>query len=141
MAPPRPLPLGGVQPPYVPAVVLLMGVVAGAAEPLKIPSNKEGSFALVGVHPDQLVQVSVQYPVTKIGRLMVAEELDGGQVLVQAPLVVGLDGIIRFQFRAAHVPGINHIALRDGAQQLGLQFWVLDENHPERNPPVVNSSN
>lgn len=119
----------------------VVGGIVGGVEPLKLPSNKQGSFALVGVRPDQLVQVSVQYPVTKTGRLIVAEALDGGQVLVQGPLVVGLDSIIRFQFRAAHMPGINHIALRDGAQELGLQFWVLDENHPERNPPVVNPSN
>jgi len=117
-----------------------MGIVDGAV-PLKIPSNKQGSFALVGIRPDQLVQVAVQYPVTKTGHLIVTEALDGGQVLVQGPLVVGLDSIIRFQFRAAHVPGINHIALRDRAQELGLQFWVLDENHPERNPPVVNAPN
>ena len=135
-APPRPL--GGVQPPYIPAVALLLGIVGGAAPPLKIPSNKQGSFALVGVRPDQLVQVSVQYPVIKTGHRIVAEALDGGQILVEGPMVVGLDSTIRFQFRAAHMTGINHIALHDGAQELGIQFWVLDESHPERNPPVVN---
>lgn len=131
-------PPGNIQPPYIPAVAILLGIV-GEAVPLKIPSNKQGSFPLVGVRPDQLVQVSVQYPVIKTGQVIVAEALDGGQVLVQGPMVVGLDNTIRFQFRAAHTPGLNHIALRDGSRVLGLQFWVLDEVRPERNPPVINS--
>ena len=92
----------------------------------------------MGVHPDQLVDIAVQFPVLNTGRSIKAEALDGGQVIVQGPMLVGLDGAIHFQFRAGHNPGINHIALHKGTRELGLQFWVLDEQHPEKNPPVVN---
>jgi hypothetical protein len=101
-------------------------------------SSKRGIFALVGVKPDQLVEIAVQYPALHAGRSINAESLDGGQVLLQGPLLVGADGAIHFQFRAGHSPGINHVALHERAQELGLQFWVLDEQHPEKNPPVVN---
>jgi len=104
-------------------------------------SSKRGSFALVGVRPDQLVQVTVKYPALKTARTITAEALDGGQVLKPGPMRVGLDGAIHFEFRAGRSPGINHVALHDRARELGLQFWVLDAQHPERNPVVVNPGN
>jgi hypothetical protein len=116
---------------------VLAAISLGPAPPIEL-SSKQGIFGLVGLSPDQLVQVTVQYSAPKTGRLIIAEALDGGQIIGQAIMVVGVDHAIHFQFRAAHATGFNHIALREGSRAVGLQFWVLDTQHPERNPPVVN---
>lgn len=139
-AAPPPWPLANVQPPYIPALIWVTHAL-GNPQPLKLLSSKQGSFTMVGVHPDQVIDVTIQYPVTKTAHLISAEALDGGQVLVQGPILVGLNGSVHFQFRAAHSPGVNHIALRDGRQELGLQLWVVDEQRPERNPPGLVMAN
>jgi hypothetical protein len=100
--------------------------------------SKQGIFDLVGVSPDQLVQVTVAYPALAVGRVITAEALDAGQIIAATTMVVGVDQAIHFQFRAAHTPGFNHIALHDGSRETGLQFWVLDAQHPERRPAIVN---
>jgi|GEM_PF-2498078 len=137
---PAPRPLANVQPPQTPALILLTKVL-GSVQPLKVLSDKQGGFGLVGVHPGQLIDVTIQYPVTKTVHRISAEALDGGQVLVQGPMLVGLDSSVHFQFRADRSPGVNHITLRDGPRELGLQFWVIDEQHPERNPPGLTMAN
>jgi hypothetical protein len=114
-----------------------VAIALGAAPPIAL-ATKQGIFGLVGVSPDQLVQITVQYPALKTGRPIIAEALDGGQIIAPTTIVVGLDHAIHFQFRAAHTPGFNHIALHEGSREVGLQFWVMDAQHPERKPPVVN---
>lgn len=116
---------------------ILTTINLGALPPIQL-SSKHGIFDLIGVNPDQLVQVTVQYSAAQTGRPIVGEALDGGQIIGQTTMIVGLDHAIHFQFRAAHSPGFNHIALRDGSREIGLQFWVRDQNHPDRNPPVAN---
>lgn len=105
-----------------------------------ITISSGGSFERVGLRQGQMVDIAVQYPVAKAGRSIVAEQLDGGQVTPGA-LVVDAEGMIYFQFHAGQEIGVYQVALHDGAQELGLQFWVLDELHPERNPAVINSQN
>jgi hypothetical protein len=89
-----------------------------------------------------MVDITVQYPVAMAGHSIIAEPLDGGKVVAAAKdLIVGPDGVIFFRFHVGHDVGVYQVALHDGARELGLQFWVLDEAHPERNPHVLNSGN
>ena len=113
---------------------------AGLAQPVIIKSS-DGSFAQVGLTRGQLVDIAVQYPAAKAGDAIVAVPLDGGRVIAPLSLVVAGDGVIRFQFQAGNQVGAYQVALHDGAQELGLHFWVLDEQHPEKNPVVVNLKN
>ena len=102
----------------------------------------EGSFDRVGLRHDQTIDITVSYPTTDAGRAITVEALDGGSVVAPAKnLTVAADGAIHFKFRAGHQPGVYQIALRNGVQELGLQFWVLDEEHPANNPRVVNQGN
>ena len=99
-------------------------------------------FDRVGLRHDQTVDIAVQYLSANVGQAISVDALDGGQVIAVAKnLTVAADGTIHFKFRAGHQPGIYQIALRNGTQELGLQFWVRDEDHPRNNPPVVNSGN
>jgi hypothetical protein len=118
-----------------------LGPAQGPVQSLSL-SSKEGIFDLVGVAPDQWVSLTVQYPLSEIGHRITVEPLDGGHIITSLGiLLVGPDGVIHFQFQAGHFPGLNHVALHDAGREVGLQFWVLDLQHPERNPRVVNPGN
>jgi hypothetical protein len=111
----------------------------GTAQPVTIVC-RNGSFERVGLRHDQIVDIAVQYSTANPGQAVSVEALDGGQVIATAKdLVVAADGTIRFRFRAGHQPGVYQVALHYGAQELGLHFWVLDDEHPKNNPAVVNS--
>lgn len=103
---------------------------------------RKGSFERVGLRHDQTVDIAVQYPTANAGQTITVDALDGGQIIAaEKNLTVGPDGAIHFKFRAGHQPGTYQIALRNGGQELGLQFWVRDDEHPTNNPPVVNPGN
>src|SRR5205823_14148591 len=113
----------------------------GATQPVTATSRR-GIFDRVGLRHDQMIDIAINYPVAKAGQAIIVEALDGGQVIgAGKSMIVGTDGTIHFKFRAGHQPGVYQIALHDGAQELGLQFWVLDELNPKNNPPVVNAAN
>src|SRR5688572_3732187 len=129
-----PMAPGGGKPP----VDATATVVDDSGAPV-VTASRKGIFGLVGLKHDHTVDVAVQYPVARAGRNIHVEALDGGQVIANAKnLTVAADGKIEFKFRAGHDVGVYHIALRDGTEELGLQFWVLDEEHPEKNRPVIN---
>jgi hypothetical protein len=113
----------------------------GNGQSVTVLSHK-GSFDRVGLCHDQAVDIAVQYPKANIGQTISVDALDGGAIVAPTKnLVVAPDGTIHFKFRAGHQPGVYQIALRNGVQELGLQFWVLDQDHPRNNPPVVNPGN
>ena len=53
-------------------------------------------------------------------------------------LVVDANGTIQFPFQAGSDTGIYQVSLRDGAQEVAINFWVLDSETPSNNPIVVN---
>ncbi len=110
--------------------------------PLVTISCRKGNFERVGLRHDQTVDITVKYSTAAAGQAITVEALDGGQIIA-APkkLIVGSDGAIHFKFRVGHQPGIYQVALHNGAQELGLQFWVTDEANPRNNAPVVNAAN
>src|SRR5438445_7668938 len=103
-----------------------------------------GIFSLVGLQPDQVIQVVVQYPTTQALQLVNLEARDGGTILppssvdtsgintitvgqllqgVPLPatpqvssLVISANGKLTFTFIATHDPGSNQISLRQGSQ-------------------------
>lgn len=104
--------------------------------------SRHGNFDRVGLRHDQMVDIAVQYSAANAGQTITVEPLDGGQIIAPSKnLVVGNDGAIHFKFHAGRQPGVYQIALRNGGQELGLQFWVRDDDHPENNPLVVNPGN
>jgi len=113
----------------------------GTAQPVTA-SCHNGHFDRVGLRHDQMVDIAVRYCPAVAGQRIIVEPLDGGQIIAPAKnLSVAGDGTIHFKFQAGHQPGVYQIALHNGAREIGLQFWVLDEEHPGNNLPVVNSGN
>jgi hypothetical protein len=113
----------------------------GMAQPVTALCH-DGHFDRVGLRHDQVVDITVQYSSADVGKTITVEPLDGGQIIAPAKnLIVSGDGMIHFKFHAGHLPGVYQIALRNGGQELGLQFWVLDDEHPGNNPRVINPGN
>lgn len=142
---PASTPDAGTAPPGVYAIVTYssgQSVVAPAAG---------GIFSLVGLQPGEVVQVVVQYPTSKALQVVNLEALDGGIVLPpkmtrgtrQTPFSrgIGVDGTLSFAFQASANPGLNQVSLRQGAKSLGLQFYVLDPQNPQNNPPTITPAN
>lgn len=113
----------------------------GMGQPATVYCRK-GNFDRVGLRHDQTVDIGIQYSTAAAGQAIAIEALDGGRVNAAAKnSIVAPDGTIHFKFRAGHEPGLYQIVLRSGSQELGLHFWVLDDEHPKNNPAVVNSGN
>jgi hypothetical protein len=95
-------------------------------------------FPLVGVQPDQTVQVTVQYPPDQALQTVQATPLDGGTIsFPPGGTTISADGTITFAFTATHDPGLNQVSLQQGSVELGVEFWVFDNSDPENNPPTV----
>jgi len=102
----------------------------------------QGGFDRVGLRHDQTVNIAVQYSTAPAGTPITVVPLDGGAIVASSKdLTVAADGTIHFKFRAGHQPGVYQIALHNGGQELGLRFWVFDEEHPGNNPVVINPGN
>jgi hypothetical protein len=104
--------------------------------------SRGGVSDRIGLQPDQLVDVTVQFSTSAAGRTIIVEPLDGGRIIgTSNRLLIASDGTFSFRFQIGHNPGIYQVSLHDRAKELGLQFWVLDSQNPENNPPVINSGN
>lgn len=102
-------------------------------------SGNRGVFDRLGLRPNELVKIVLLYPAAKAGHTILAGALDGGRVIApKRALTVAADGTVEFKFQAGKEPGLYQVSVDDGLSEMGLQFWVLDEQHPENNPPVIN---
>jgi hypothetical protein len=100
--------------------------------------SSEGLSERVGLRKNQVVNITMHYPVEDAGRSILVLPLDGGRITGPKMLTIARDGTIRFKFQIEREPGAYQIMLQDRAQELRLQFWVWDEVHPENNPPTIN---
>jgi hypothetical protein len=92
----------------------------------------------VGLRPNEQVDVAVQYGIAKAGQLIAVIALDGGIIPgSDKKLAVGVDGALRFSFKAGGQPGVYQVSLHEGTKEIGIRFWVLDEKDPRRNPAVL----
>lgn len=161
-------------PPY--AIVVYPAADPTAPSVSVVSPCVNGISALVGLVPDQVIHVVVQYPPDFALKVINLEAPDGGIILPPTAIQVGTattvsvnhilqdvvplvrdllqnvpipatpntltlavsaDGTLSFSFIATHAPGKNQISLRDGAHELGLQFWIVDAADPQANPPAI----
>jgi hypothetical protein len=106
-------------------------------------ANSDGrAFELVGLQSGEVIDVTVQFPADKVGHAIRIEPLDGGYVVsANDSVIIGDDGTVAFRFQVGHSPGRYQVSLHDGAQEIGLQFWVLDSANPQNNPLTLTPTN
>jgi hypothetical protein len=124
--------LGGTAP-TLPSLLVNLGPTQAV-----IASANGQIFPLVGLQPDQTVQVTVQYPSDQALQTVQATPLDGGTIsFPPGGTTINANGTITFAFTATHDPGLNQVSLQQGSVELGVEFWVFDNSDPENNPPTV----
>lgn len=104
-----------------------------------LPSFDE-MLGRAGLAPEQVVTVTLQFPTNTAGKLVRAASLDGGHVSLvgnAAQLLIAQDGKAQFQFQAGASPGLYRLFIELEADTYQLEFYVLNLNHPERNPARV----
>lgn len=94
----------------------------------------------VGLGPNQMVTVTLQFPTDLSGKPVRVASLDGGEATADhrmEDLFVGEDGTLAFYFQAGSGPGLYRIMVHQEGDDYRLEFWVLDPDHPQNNPPRV----
>lgn len=104
------------------------------------PGNGEGRFALIGVQPNQVIPVALQYPAGNAGRAIQVSALDGGRLL-SSPGSAASDSSFKIQYQVGDDVGLYRVALTDGQRVVVLQFWVLDSQNAQRNPGCITAAN
>jgi hypothetical protein len=100
------------------------------------PAKHATDFDRLGLDPQQVVTVTVQFPVELAGQAILAEPLDGGTLtLPEGGLIVGTDGNVTFQFKASDPFGACRVAVHQPDDSNYVQFWIVDPDHPENTPP------
>lgn len=81
----------------------------------------------IGVQPNEIVNVTLQFPSEAIGEPIVVEATDGGSTSLGSSIaVVDVNGSISFAFRAPARTGTKSVGIRRGSTTFRLQFSVLD---------------
>src|ERR1700730_11430504 len=114
----------------------LHAVITYGPGQVMIPGSYHGVTSRVGLDPNQLVTITLQFPVNRIGQPVAIQPLDGGTVIPGSNLGLSSNGNLQFQFQANQKPGLTQVQVWLGAEEYGLQFYVFDPNHPERNPRI-----
>jgi hypothetical protein len=96
-----------------------------------------GRFQLVGLHPNETVNIAIPVPGVGIGAFLAVQPLDGGTILgpSQVPVV---NGAAAFRFQGGGQPGLYRVLVRGVGPSAALQFWVPNLQIPRANPPVLN---
>ena len=99
------------------------------------PEKTSTDFQQLGVDPEQILTITVQFPSELAGQPMIVEALDGGTPSIpEGGLFVGSDGRVTFQFQAGDGFGACRVAVHQPDDSNFLQFWVVDPAHPENTP-------
>lgn len=99
------------------------------------PAKTSTDFEPLGVLPQQMLTITVQFPSELSGQPMIVEALDNGALSVpEGGLFVGEDGNVTFQFQVGNAFGACRIAVHQPDDSNFLQFWVVDPAHPENTP-------
>ncbi len=88
-------------PPPAAALNASSATIDFGADTISEPRKKDSIFAEVALEPAQTVIITLQYDPALSGQAVNVETLDGGQITAQDQgLVIGQDGVLRFQFQA-----------------------------------------
>jgi len=100
------------------------------------PTKHDPDFDRLGLRPQQLVTITVQFPVDLAGQVILVDPLEGGSLTVpEEGVFIGVDGNITFQFQGGDAFGACRLAVHQPDDSNFIQFWIVDPDHPENTPP------
>jgi hypothetical protein len=99
------------------------------------PAKTSTDFEPLGLLPEQMLTITVQFPSELAGQPMIVESLDRGTLTPENGLFVDADGKVTFQFQAGNAFGACRVVVHQPDDSNFLQFWVVDPAHPEDTPP------
>ena len=86
-------------------------------------------FEPVAIHPDQVLQINLQFPTALAGQTILVAADYGGAVTTTTnsdDFIIGSDGRISINFRAPHDPGKCPVQFRFGSSNSVLPLWVMN---------------
>jgi hypothetical protein len=123
-----------------PATPIAVLVTSASGAERQLP-GADYNLGRAGLSPEQVVTVTLQFPQqTMKGQPVSVSSLDGGSLSSvdgASDLKVSEDGTAPFQFHAGHQPGLYRLIIGFGTALYHLEFYVLDLQNTERNPPRV----
>lgn len=114
----------------------LSAVITSTTGQVIVPGSCRGVASRVALGPNQIVTITLQFPLNRIGEPVALEPLDGGVIIAASTQALSAAGILQFQFQANRTPGLTQVRVRLGADDFGLQFYVFDSKHPEKNSRI-----
>lgn len=125
-------------PPTPPPLSASSATIVFSPDDTAQPKKHDGKFAQVGISPGQTVTISLQYDASISGQSVIADPLDGGQIITpEEGLKADENGVVTFQYQAGTTPGLCRIILHQTGDGDTIQFWVIDTTHPGDNPPSL----
>lgn len=122
-----------------PAVPVGVLVTSASGAERQLPGS-DYMLGRAGLTPEQIVTVTLQFPEELKGKPVSVSSLDGGSVSSvdgASDLKISVDGTAPFQFHAGHQPGLYRLIIMLGPAFYHLEFYVLDLQNTQRNPPRV----
>lgn len=109
---------------------------SGATRPLH---TQLGFVGRVGLAPNQLVTVTLQFSEAWSGKPVAVGLLDGGEInphlSAPVPISVMEDGTASFVFKGPNAVGLYRLQVRFETEEYRLEFRVLDPVNLQNNPP------
>lgn len=109
---------------------------SGATRPLR---THLGFVGRVGLAPNQVVTVTLQFPAELKNKPVIVGLLDGGEINPHlsgpVPIVVAADGTGSFVYKGGHALGLYRVLVRLETEEYRLEFRVLDPVNLQNNPP------
>jgi hypothetical protein len=94
--------------------------------------SQAGFAGQLVIKPNQAVPVKLQFSSDKNGMPVAITSLDGGDINGD-DAVISPVGKALFTFRAT-APGLYRVVVQLPTERHRIEFYVLDPNHPRRNP-------
>jgi hypothetical protein len=103
----------------------------------RFPEPHNGLIDRVGLRPGQVVEIKLKFRGKKTGESIFLTALDGGTLAGHDGLAADSGGNAKFDYQAASLPGRYRVLLAVGEEDYWFDFYVLDLENPQNNPPRV----
>lgn len=95
-----------------------------------VTRSSTGRFRLVGLHPNETVDVALLFPVISRRSSAGPLSLDGGKIISVSTSPTATGGLALIRFQAGGQPGFYRVLVPGFGASTRLQFWVTDPNNP-----------